>query len=48
MFLLSKVEAWTADDGVFSLEEFFKEVVGLFEEYPDSTWAVSTLAWFDE
>lgn len=31
MFLLSKVEAWTADDGAFNLEEFFNEVVGLFE-----------------
>jgi len=48
MFLLSKMEAWTADDGVFSLREFFNNVVELFEEYPDSLWAVSTLAWFDE
>ena len=48
MFLLTKAEAWTADDGVFSLEEFFNEVIGLFEEYPNSAWVTSTLAWFDE
>lgn len=43
-----KTEAWTVDDGIFSLQEFFNEVVELFEEYPNSAWVASTLAWFDE
>jgi len=48
MFLLMKMEAWVADDSIFSLQEFFNEIVGLFEEYPNSAWVTSTLAWFDE
>jgi hypothetical protein len=41
------MEAWVADDGAFGLQEFFNEVVGLFEEYPGSAWVTSTLSWFD-
>jgi hypothetical protein len=42
------VKAWTANDKAFSLQKFFNKVIGLFEEYPDSPWVTSTLAWFDE
>ena len=48
MFLLSTVEAWVADDGAFSLQEFFNEVLGPFEDDPEYPWVVSTLAWYDQ
>ncbi|KZP19906.1 hypothetical protein FIBSPDRAFT_954973 [Athelia psychrophila] len=47
-FALSSMEAWDAEAEGFSLLELFNLTVEQFEDGPQSEWAVSTLAFFDE
>ncbi len=34
-------------DGAFNMEEFFLNIVKLFESDPNSDWATSTLEWWN-
>jgi len=46
---MSSVETWTKRDGKFDLEQFWKNIVRLFEradEYGLGDWANNTLDWF--
>ena len=47
--MMSSVETWTKRDGKFDLEQFWKNIVRLFEradEYGLGDWANNTLDWF--
>jgi hypothetical protein len=43
-YVLNGQEEWSAEDGNFNAEDFFKNIVDLFK---DPEWSDSTLQWWD-
>ncbi|KAH9952315.1 hypothetical protein BGW80DRAFT_1440798 [Lactifluus volemus] len=48
MFTLLTDECWESNNPSFPLEEFFYLVVELFEQFPNSSWTIGTLAWYNQ
>jgi hypothetical protein len=46
-WVLCAQDDWRCDDSLFSLQEFFKVIVDLFETDADDPWCKDTLAWWD-
>jgi hypothetical protein len=42
------MKRWKASDGLFHLEEFYDDIVSIFEENAGSSWALETLEWWNK
>jgi hypothetical protein len=45
---LSNMTRWKASDGLFHLDDFYDDIVSIFEDNADSSWANETLEWWNE
>ena len=45
-FVLSSVELWFSDDGIFNYEVFFDNIVDLFETDDKHPWVLKMLEWW--
>lgn len=39
---------WRLEDGIFDKQNFFENIVCLFEDDPNSDWATETLDWWNK
>ena len=46
--MLNARNEWSTVDGNFDAEQFFLDIVALFEDDPTSDWAIQTLDWWDQ
>ncbi|KAA1479988.1 hypothetical protein DENSPDRAFT_789791, partial [Dentipellis sp. KUC8613] len=47
-FLISTMETWGREDGAFNMQQFYENIVALFEDDAESDWCVDTLKWWNE
>ena len=45
--MLNKCSEWSDSDEAFDADKFFLNIVALFEDNPNSKWAIDTLDWWD-
>jgi hypothetical protein len=42
------MKRWKPFDGLFHLDEFYEEIVSIFEDNVGSLWATKTLEWWNK
>jgi hypothetical protein len=45
---LSNMKRWKPSDGLFHLDEFYEDIVSIFEDNAGSLWANETLEWWNK
>jgi len=45
---ISKMKRWNSFDNLFFLDEFYDNIVAMFEDNSGSSWVEETLAWWNE
>ncbi|KAG6839635.1 hypothetical protein C0991_000639 [Blastosporella zonata] len=46
-FVISSVDIWSIRNGTFNYQDFYSNIVSLFEEKPENPWVVETLDWWN-
>jgi len=44
---LSNIKRWKSSDGIFHLDDFYDDIVSIFEDNAESSWAKETLKWWN-
>ncbi|KAA1471035.1 hypothetical protein DENSPDRAFT_836974 [Dentipellis sp. KUC8613] len=47
-FLISTMETWGREDGSFDMQQFYQNIVNLFEDDLECQWSIDTLKWWNE
>lgn len=45
---LSLMSQWGSSDNLFNLEQFYDNIVVMFEKDPEHPWVIKTLDWWNE
>jgi hypothetical protein len=44
---LSNMKRWKSADGLFHLDQFYEDIVSIFDDNPSTPWAAETLEWWN-